>query len=343
MTTGERGAGRAPGMTDVARLAGVSHQTVSRVVNGHPNVREETRRRVQEAIETLAYRRNPAARALVTRRSGMVGVVGLNTTLYGPASTLGAIEEAAGDVGYAVTVAALRGTDRSSFDEAARRLADQMVDGVIVIAPLSWIAAALTNRPPAVPVVVVDGGTDVGAPVVAVDQYTGARAATRHLLELGHRTVAHIAGPDGWLHAAARAAGWRAELADAGLPVPPAWPGDWSPRSGYEAGREIVRRGAVTAVFAGNDHMALGALRAFQEAGVRVPQDISVVGFDDAPEAAFYAPPLTTVRQDFAAVGRRCIDLLLSRLADGVGAAEHVLVQPDLVVRASTAAPRGRG
>ncbi|RCV47620.1 LacI family transcriptional regulator [Marinitenerispora sediminis] len=327
-------------MADVARLAGVSHQTVSRVVNGHPNVREETRRRVRDAIDALAYRRNPAARALVTRRTAMVGVVGPNTTLYGPSSTLGAIERAAGDVGYAVTVAALRDTGPSSLDEAVQRLVGQMVDGIIVIASLGWMTAALSHRPPAVPVVVVDGGAALSAPVVAVDQFAGARAATRHLLDLGHRTVGHIAGPGDWLDAAARLEGWRTELAACGAPVPRPWSGDWSPRSGYDAGREIARRGGVTAVFAGNDHMALGALRAFQEAGLRVPEDIALVGFDDVPEAAFYAPPLTTVRQDFSSVGRRCIELLLARLEDGHEAAEHVLVPPELVVRSSTCAPR---
>jgi DNA-binding LacI/PurR family transcriptional regulator len=331
-------------MTDVARAVGVSHQTVSRVLNDHPNVRPETRERVLEAIKALGYRRNSAARALVTRHSGMLGVVCFDTTLYGPASTVYGIEQAARAAGYFISIVSLKAITRASVQDAISHLADQGVDGIIVVAPQRSAAQAIADIPDGIPVVAVEGGQAPGASVVCVDQMAGASAVVEHLLELGHETVWHVAGPADWLEAEARVDGWRRVLEAAGKPVPEPLSGDWSPRSGYAAGQQLLRTDGVTAVFVANDQMALGVLRAFAEADRDVPGEISVVGFDDIPESEFFSPPLTTVRQDFATVGSRSLDVLLRQMDSG-GAAdlERVVVPPEFIKRESTAPSTSQG
>jgi DNA-binding LacI/PurR family transcriptional regulator len=323
-------------MADVAQLAGVSHQTVSRVLNEHPSVRPATRERVLAAIRAVDYRRNSAARALVTRRSHTIGVVSFDTTLYGPASTLYGVEQAAREAGYFVTVASLKTINRRTVHEALDRLAEQSVEGLVVIAPQRDAAEALAELPRGVPVVAVEGGSGPGVPVVCVDQAEGARQITGHMLGLGAPTVWHVAGPVDWLEAESRVQGWHDALTRAGVPVLEPLRGDWSPGSGYAAGRRIAGQAGLRAVFVANDQMALGLLRAFHERGIRVPGDVLVAGFDDVPEAAYFTPPLTTVRQDFTAVGRRSIDLLLRQISGGVAGEPRAVVAPELVIRAST-------
>jgi DNA-binding LacI/PurR family transcriptional regulator len=332
---------RPPVMADVAREAGVSHQTVSRVLNNHPNVRPGTRARVEEAINRLGYRRNLAARALVTKRSRMLGVVSFDTTLYGPASTIYGIEQAARTAGYFVSIVSLKTLDVDSVRDAIDYLSEQGVDGVVVVAPRRSAGPALESLPSGTPAVAVEGTHRNDVSVVCIDQIEGARLATRHLLELGHETVHHVSGPADWLETEGRLEGWRSALEEAGRPVPEPLPGDWSPHAGYEAGRILAAMDGVTAVFAANDQMALGVLRALSEEGVKVPDQISVVGFDDIPESAFFSPPLTTVRQDFDQVGRHCIEVLLRQIDSGTGTCERLVVPPGFVVRSSTApAPR---
>jgi DNA-binding LacI/PurR family transcriptional regulator len=333
--------GRPPVMADVAKAAGVSHQTVSRVLNDHPNVRAETRSRVLEAIDRLGYRRNMVARALVTRHSRTLGVVSFDTTLYGPASTVYGIERAARDAGYFVSIVSLRTIDRAGVRDAINYLIEQGVDGIVVVAPQRSAAGALEDLTPGIPIVAVEGGHPGQVPVVCVDQAEGARLATNHLLELGHETVWHIGGPHDWLEAEGRIEGWRDALTTAGRKIPEVLPGDWSPRSGYEAGKRLAGMAdQISAVFVANDQMSLGVLRAFTEEGVRVPEQISIVGFDDIPESEFFSPPLTTVRQDFGAVGRHSIDVLLGQLEEGAAKVlERFVVPPDLVVRGSSAPP----
>jgi DNA-binding LacI/PurR family transcriptional regulator len=333
---GDHQAAHAATMADVARTLGLSHQTVSRVLNGHPSVRPDTRARVLKAIEDLGYRRNPAARALVTRRSQTLGVVAFDTTLYGPASTLAGIEEAAREAGYFVSVASVKAVTIDTMRDALDRLSAQSVDGVIVIAPLLGTNEILSALGRSTPVVVVEGGTTPGVATVQVDQSEGARLVTRHLLDQGAATVWHVAGPPDWIEAEARVAGWRDELVRSGARIPEPIRGTWRPASGYKAGQRLARRSDVNAVFVGNDQMALGLLRAFHESGVRIPEDILVAGFDDVPEAAYYTPPLTTVRQDFTTVGRRSIDLLLDQVVHGGTAAGHAVIAPKLVIRRST-------
>jgi DNA-binding LacI/PurR family transcriptional regulator len=334
---------RAPVMSDVARLAGVSHQTVSRVLNGHPSVSPQTRDRVLRAVRQLNYRPNAMARGLAGRRSRVLGVVSFDTILYGPAATLLGIERAARAAGYGVSIVTLEQLDHRGVVDAVNALADQSVAGVVIIAPQTAAVAALHSLPGQIPAVAVESEVGGDIPAVAVDQLSGARLAVEHLLGLGHRTVWHIAGPRDWLEGRDRVDGWRTALEGAGRPVPPMIAGDWSARSGYEAGSMLVTRPDVTAIFAANDHTALGVLRAAHEHHIRVPDQLSIVGFDDIPEAAYLPPPLTTVRQDFDEVGRRAIATLLQILDPGQAPPpQRTQVRPTLVARCSTAAPPPR-
>lgn len=334
------GQGRLPSIRDVAQLAGVSHQTVSRVLNDHPNVRERTRLKVLTAVREMGYRPNHLARALATGRSGTVGVVTLNSALYGPTSMLYAVEEAAREAGFGISITSLRSIDRSSVFRAIERLRNQGVEGLIVIAPVSRSAEPLDQIRPETPLVSVDSYLSPSVPAVGVDQSVGARLATEHLLAQGHRTVWHISGPRDWLDSRGRIEGWKATLESAGCEVPPPISGDWSAQSGYDAGQLLARMPEVTAVFAANDHMALGLLHALREHRRRVPEDVSVVGYDDVPEAAYYLPPLTTIRQDFDQVGRAALRLLLDQLESGSSAPSQLLIEPVLVVRSSTTTAR---
>lgn len=344
-TNDQRPAGRSrqrrgPNMADVAHAAAVSHQTVSRVINGADNVRPETRERVLRAMRELDYRPNSLARALVTGRSKTLGVVSFDTTLYGPASTLFGIERAAHAQGYFVSITSVTSLDRDLVLGAVTQLRGQGVDGILLITPQESAVEAVLHIPADTPVVAVEAGPDESVPVVTVDQVAGAAAATEHLLELGHRTVWHVAGPSDWLEAQQRINGWTAALEAAGADPPPLLSGDWSARSGYELGRRLASVRDVTAIFAANDQMALGILRAMHEAGRDVPRDVSIVGFDDIPEAQFFTPPLTTVHQDFNEVGRQSLMLLLEEIGAAERSASRVVVPPRLMVRDSTAPPR---
>jgi DNA-binding LacI/PurR family transcriptional regulator len=293
-------------------------------------------------MRELGYRPNSIARALATGRTRTLGVVSFDTTLYGPASTLFGIERAAHEAGYFIMVASLKALDRVSVVQAIERLRVQGVDGVLVIVSEEESAEALLHAPLDVPLVAVEAGPDQGVPVVAVDQTEGANMATRHLLELGHRTVHHITGPLSSLESQQRAAAWRATLQAAGAPRPEPLIGDWSARAGYHLGGRLVRDRSVTAVFVSNDQMALGLLRAMNEAGRRIPEEVSIVGFDDIPESPYFTPPLTTVRQDFGEVGSRSLRVLV-RTIESIQAGERPpvgsLVPPELIVRASTTVP----
>jgi DNA-binding LacI/PurR family transcriptional regulator len=330
---------RRPAMYDVARLAGVSHQTVSRVLNLHPSVSPRTRTLVLAAIDELGYRPNSAARTLATGRSKTLGVITLAGTLYGPMSMLYGVEAAAREQGYMLTIVSVRDGEDGALERAVANLHKQRVDGIVAIAPLVSIGESLTALAQQIPLVAVESSPRASLPIVSVDQAAGARIVTEHLLELGHRTVWHVSGPAGWYESEDRIVGWTAALRAAGLEVPPALAGDWSPRSGYEAGRLLSRMPEVTAVFVANDQMALGVLRALNEHGRRVPDDISLVGFDDIPESEYFSPPLTTVRQPFDTVGRRSLQTLLSEIETGQAVSGRVVIAPELVVRESTAPP----
>ncbi len=329
-----------PGMTDVARLAGVSHQTVWRVLHDSPKVLKPTRARVLAAMRRLDYRLNATAQALVTGRSRVVGVVSLDTALYGPTATLLGIERAAADAGYGISIATLHALTRGALLEAIHRLRDQGIGGILIVAPPGATSDALRKLPAGIPVVVVGAVRQGSIPAVTFDQIAGAAAATRHLLDLGHEAIAHIAGPAEWIESGQRMAGWRNTLVAAGAKVPPVLRGDWSARSGHELAGRLLDL-SVTAAFVANDSMALGLLSALHERGRELPGHLSIVGFDDLPEATYFTPPLTTVRQDFAELGRRSLQRLLAEIQSAPGAPKRIVIPPELIVRGSTCRPRG--
>jgi DNA-binding LacI/PurR family transcriptional regulator len=291
---------------------------------------------VEAAISQLRYRRNTAARSLVTRRSQTIGVLGSELSHFGPANTILGVEQAARDAGYFVSIAALKIVNRDTISDALRHFQDQSVDGVVVVVPHSETLGALDEMALDVPVVAVGSLGNEKVSGAMVDQKRGAELAVRHLIDQGHRRIGHISGPRDWIDGAARAEGWSQTLRAAGLEDDLLHEGDWSAGSGYEIGRKMAAERSATAIFVGNDQMALGLLRALSEAGVSVPGDVSVVGFDDQPEAAYFVPPLTTVRQDFEELGRRCVDAMVGEIEKGA-AVSGIVVTPELVIRRSTA------
>ncbi|AXE39904.1 LacI family DNA-binding transcriptional regulator [Acidipropionibacterium virtanenii] len=328
---------------DVAGRAGVSGQTVSRVANGMDNVEPATRERVLDAMRELGYRPNKAARALRSGHFGTIGVTAFNLRTHGNVRTLSAIVDAAGEQGYSVTLVPVARPTRSAILHAFDELLDQAVDGVIPMIEIPLSDSTDLTIPPGLPVVVVSSGAATGAfPFVDNDQKGGSRALMDHLIGLGHREIRFLGGPVDSYPGRQREEVWRESLAGAGLEMPPVMRGDWTPEDGYIAGREVSRESGVTAVVVANDQMALGVLRALHEAGLRVPEDVSVVGFDDIGEAASFWPPLTTVHQNFEDVGRRAVAMLLDEIrGKGTGdAAGPVVIPTSLVVRGSTGPAR---
>ncbi|PPF79426.1 transcriptional regulator [Subtercola sp. Z020] len=314
MTQDERP--RATTIFDVARLAGVSHQTVSRVLNDLPNVRPATRQRVENAIRQLRYVPSPAARAMVTRRSRTLGLITTGTTDFGPSSTALHFNEAARDARYAVITAALLEADTAHVQSAAELLVRQNVEAIVLIVQQRQAVEGIAGVNLGVPVVAVSS-EDRGSPHrVTLDQYGGARAAVNHLAGLGHRDIRIIAGPRESMDAAERTRGWFGGLAAHGLVSREPMIGDWTPASGYAHGAQLAEEGRATAVFVANDQMALGLIRAYNHAGLTVPEHLSVVGFDDIPEAAYFSPPLTTVRQDFTVLGRTAMQAVIHAIGE---------------------------
>lgn len=323
-----------PRMVDVARLAGVSQQTVSRVVNGKPNVTPEVQERVERAIAQLNYRRNSAARWLATRQSTSLGVISYGLARHGHSAALVGLAEAARCHGYATSLITVQDIGRQELQAAVDHHIDDSVAGIVLLAPVRSAIETVNDRTIDLPVVVFEpNGRDPHS--VAADEALGARLATEHLLELGHDTVVHLKGPDGWLATDARVQGWWSALSAARRVIPEPIATNWDASSGSLAAEHVLKSGA-TAVFAANDQTALGLIHGLRARGVRVPQDVSVVGFDDFPEAAFFAPPLTTVRVDFDAIGRLAVERILDMISGRPrGAAQ--LLQPSLIVRESTA------
>lgn len=335
----ERNGRRSPSMAEVAAHAGVSHQTVSRVLNGSPLVKEGTRIKVLAAIEQMGYRRNNAARMLATNRSGRIGMISAHLALHGPSMIAVAVQEAGHDAGYDVSLVGVSDFSAETLRGAVDRLLDEAVEALVVAVAHRAATERVLSLDLPVPVVLAQG-VSAGQPLAAgIDQHIGAALATDHLLDLGHRHVAHVTGPADWVEAGQRREGWRAAHERRGLLPGPELVGDWSAASGYDAGQRIADDPSVTAVFAGNDTMALGVLRALHERGVDVPGQVSVVGFDDVPEAAYFWPALTTVAQQFSALGRSAVELALRALGGEEEAASE-LIAPTLVARASSGPPR---
>jgi len=324
-------------MVDVARQAGVAPITVSRVLNGYEFVKPDTRDKVLEAVEVLGYRPNLAARALVTNKTRALGVLVADAFGHGPVAALWAIESAARDAGYAVTVVSQRDDDYDAIVSGLHRLAAQGVDGIVMIAPQRASEKAVFDSIDAVPIVMLSAYDTGDHRPVILDSVLGSRLAVDHLIGLGHDVIAHLSGPRGWAASDARERGWREQILVHGRDPGPRFAGDWTADSGYRVGMvELPRYPDVTAVYAASDAMAQGLLLALHDLGRRVPDDISVVGFDDVPEAAYFIPPLTTVRQDFDVLGRRCIAAVIE-LIEGNPALDFEPLAPTLILRGSTA------
>lgn len=325
-------------LTDVARLAGVSRQTASRVARGGALVSAETAARVESAIAELGYRPDPVAQALSTGSGRILGVVAHAYTSFGTITILDGIQRAAQEAGYAVSVANLMEFDPEVVQAAVERLVRTGCDGIILMAPWMSDVAALEEVESLVPILTTSQVAGYHGPAVHPDAAGSARDVVQHLLELGHRTVWHVAGPEGWNASRLRKQGWEQALRSAGAEVPAVLPGGWTGLAGYEAGLRLAEIPEVTAVFAANDHVALGLLYAFAQHGRRVPEQISVVGYDDIPGSEYFRPALTTVRIDSLAQGRRAVAELLRQL-DGEPASSPVFVGHQLVIRDSTAPP----
>lgn len=330
---------------DVARAAGVSQQTVSRVINNQPRVSAATRALVLETIAALGFTPSRTARALATGTARAVTVLTTDTAMYGSAAALRGIEEAARAAGFAVGISVLDQDAVLSTPEVVARIS-QDGNAVLVIAfdaagvraldalPADFPVAALVERPH-------DGAVPSGRPQVWTDDRAAASQATRHLLRLGHQTVHYLAIPSSTARTGQRTEGWRDGLVTAGRPVPEPLNAGWTPRSGYLAARALVADPEVTAILCGNDDVALGVMRAAREAGRSIPGDLSVVGFDDAPQSEFLDPALTTVRLDFEGLGRAGFGLLHRLLDPQDAPAPAVCAEPELILRESAGpAPR---
>lgn len=327
-----------PSMIDVARVAGVSPQTVSRVSTGSPNVLPQTRAKVLDAMRTLGYVPNAAARALKYGSFQAIGLIAHRLARAGESRTVDAVVDAARSAGYTVNLVDVQTPSSHGMSSAIAQLGRQTMDGLIIIRAETFTPDTLV-APGHLPIVVSDSRFAGRHPIVISDQVQGTRLAVEHLLGLGHATVHHLAGPADSLPARVRESTWREALRAAGRRVPRVVRGDWSSRSGYEAARRLFADPRLTCVYCANDQMALGLIRAAHEAGRRVPGDLSVVGFDDIDEAAYFWPPLTTVHQDFARIGRELVQMLLTEIHGHPLAKPRTVIPVGLAVRASTAPP----
>ena len=328
-----------PVLQDVAEIAGVSVSTVSRVLTGRTPVSPKLREKVMVAVNELGYRPNAAAQTLVSGRRSTIAVIARNTLRYGYAATLQGIEESARAAGYVITIAVVESEDEAEIAQAVNHVLTQALAGVIVIEFDVVGVRTLEALPANLPVVAAAGAVrrPGDRPHAFLDDYEGGRLATEYLLSLGHRTVHHVAIP-ATRSRSGRSWAWRKTLEAAGVDVPPIVQAGYHPTSGYEAGLSMLNDPSITAVLCGNDELAIGVARAFQEAGRRIPADVSVVGFDDQPFAQMWMPALTTVGQDFVDLGRRAFGLLDQWMSTGERPRDSV-GKPELIVRESAAHP----
>lgn len=326
---------RQPNIYDVARLAQVSHQTVSRVLNNNTSIRPETKTRVVKAMETLGYRPNQAARALASSKTKMLGILSSDTDFTGPASMVHEMEVAARERGYFAVSCGVDPTNLASVQGGIEHLMNLGVEGLAIVTPHADAVEYVRQQVVAIPVVSLDSMYRMDELAVSVDNFAGAVAATEYLIELGHRNIVHISGPNNWFESSTRAAGYTSTMLNARL-EPQIVEGDWEIQTGYRIAMDLaIESRGITALFVANDRMALGVLSAMRKRGISVPERLSIIGFDDLPETAYYWPPLTTVKQDFRQLGERAMHLLMQEL-EGKAVKKVDRLIPELVVRDST-------
>jgi DNA-binding LacI/PurR family transcriptional regulator len=328
---------------DVARLAGVSYQTVSRVINQAEHVSARTREKVQRAMAELHYIPNRGAQQLAGKRTRTLGLITTDLALHAPSQIASAVKTRAGQAGCGTLISMVERHDLAACQAALQELLSQRVDGLLVNIPLDdEDAEALAAQAQPVPLLFLDVSPTAAVNSLVFDAVQGASLGAAHLLSLGHQHIALLGGPESSVSARARFAGWLTALDAAGIaPVAQAH-GDWSAASGYEKTHQLLARAPHTeAILVANDQMALGAIRACAEKGIRVPEQLSLVGYDDTADSAWFSPPLTTVRQAFKEAGERSVDWLLSGEGSDRATLSQTRCPVTLVVRGSTAAPGG--
>ncbi|QPC83851.1 LacI family DNA-binding transcriptional regulator [Phototrophicus methaneseepsis] len=326
-----------PTILDVASLAGVSYQTVSRVINNHPYVSEDTRKRVQAAIDELGYRPNKAAINLRAKSSKIIAIILYGGWLYGPNQVALNVEMAAKTSGFDVIMSNIT-EPQQQLMEALQHVKDWMVDGIVLILPARGAAKVdIQSISGDIPIVQIDSFDIKGIPSINFSEAAGTRLIAQHLIDTGHQAFCEISGPLNWHGAQIRHETLLQVCKENGIAPPIHMEGNWATPSGYQAARRIIEQGhQFTAVIAANDNMALGAYRALHQAGLSVPDDVSVVGYDDIPEAAYYTPPLTTIRQNFIELGNSGFDYLLQIMDEPGTRIRQQLVEPKLIIREST-------
>jgi LacI family transcriptional regulator len=334
-------------ISQVAKEAGVSSQTVSRVVNNRQEITPETRRHVQEVIKRLGYQPNAIARSLIQRRSHTLGVVTSGLEYFGPSHLLIGVEQGANQAGLSILLNLVHQPETKEIGSIVNSLLSRQVEGIIWAVPeigdnRSWFRENLPQL--GIPVVFLSTKPRENLNVVEIDNRHGAYIATQHLLERGYQKIGHIAGPLTWWAASERRRGWQDALGEAGVPFgdDQVVEGNWSAESGERGLQELLAKFPdVEAVFACNDQMALGLMRAARSLGKRIPQDLAVVGFDDIPESAFYYPPLTTIRQGLYELGHIAVQTFMKlrqpdQRDESMTTAHTVMLQPQIVIREST-------
>jgi DNA-binding LacI/PurR family transcriptional regulator len=338
---------RKPTIYEVAKEAGVSRQTVSRVLNDRPDVSPETRKRVKEIIEQLDYRPSAIARSLSLRKTFTFGVVTAGLQYLGPSRTLSGITREADELGYGLLLKELSSFSANNVSPLLQWFQSQLVDGLIWAAPeigdnRDWLEGLNTEFN--VPIIFLTMGEKDDISIVTIDNFWGGRMATEHLLSLGRKDIGHITGPLDWWEARERKRGWEDALSDAGIqPNDQMWfEGNWSPKSGKLAMSELQKKfPEMDAVFVGNDQMALSVLQTALETGIKVPDDLAVIGFDGIPETEFYTPPLSTVYQNQDEIGRTAVQELIRLVNEKFDDDQeikprYITINPELVVRQST-------
>lgn len=340
-------ANKRPTITQVAKAAGVSTQTVSRVINDRPDVAPETRERIQATITELGYQPSALARSLIQQRSYTLGVVTAGLKHIGPARTLNGITSAAEEAGYSLLLKELPRFDADDVLPIFRALLSRHVDGIIWAVPevgenRNWVTKQTLELK--IPIVYLAMEPKENISTVSVDNYLGGCMAMSHLLEQGYRRIGHIAGPMDWWEARQRMLAWKDMLSEHDLEARDVhWAeGNWSSASGAQAFEKLFAQyPEMDSVFVGNDQMALAVIQAARQRGLRIPEDLGIIGFDNIPESAFFYPPLTTVQQDQYAVGKAAVEETITMIKSGWYGAEaiepkSIMLTPTLVVRESS-------
>ena len=340
-----------PTIKEVATAAGVSTQTVSRVINKRPDVSPETRKRVQSVIEELGYRPSALARSLIQQRSYTLGVVTAGLRFIGPSRTLSGITSAAEEKGYSLLLKELPEFDTTDTSPIFQALHDRHVDGIIWAVPEVGHNRDWINTNPletGIPMVYLAMEPRDDILVVSIDNYLGARMAVNHLLEEGYRHIGHVAGPLDWWEAQERMRGWKDVLSDMQIKLEEnQWAeGNWSSASGAQAIEKLFAQyPEMDAVFVGNDQMALGVMQVSTQKGLRIPDDLGIVGFDNIPESAYFSPPLTTIQQDQYKIGKVAVEEIIQIIEsslEGLDAerSNSFILSPTLIVRQSSLRPK---